>query len=177
VVVDALDQWNSRFEMHLKHLSEQGSRFKDKPIKEFNHLQRIDHRLTTAYSPWANGAVEIVINDIQKFLSSLSSKRELLSFQWLLLLPVSMICSSENHDRSGCPPLKIMTGLDVCNTLSTVLITSLTRSSLQMGEDPQESWGRLASQEVSDWSLWVFSRRLRLSWRNHRCQEILLRAW
>ena len=38
VVADALVQWYSRFGMPLMHVSDQGSHFKDKVIKEFNRI-------------------------------------------------------------------------------------------------------------------------------------------
>jgi hypothetical protein len=50
VVFDALLQWYSRFGKPLMHVSEQGSHFKDKVIKEFNRILQMKHHKTTAYS-------------------------------------------------------------------------------------------------------------------------------
>ena len=114
-VADALVQWYSRFGMPLMHVSDQGSHCKDKVIKEFNRILQINHRMTTAYSPWANGTVDKVNNDIQKLLRSLLSEWQMESSQWPLVLP--MIQSVLNHllspSRANCAPFKIMTGLDV----------------------------------------------------------------
>jgi transposase InsO family protein len=56
------------------HVSDQGSHFKDKVIKEFNRILKINHHMTTAYSPWANATVEPVNKGIQKLLGFLSSE-------------------------------------------------------------------------------------------------------
>ena len=78
--------------------------------------------MTTAYSPWANGTVEKVNNDIQKLFRSLLSEWHMESAQGSLLLPV--IQSVLNHlpspSRANCATLKIMTGLDALILLSVV---------------------------------------------------------
>jgi transposase InsO family protein len=122
MVADALVQWVSRFSMPLLHISDQGSHFKEKVIKEFNRILQINHHVTTAYSPWANGTVEKVNHDIQKLLRSLLSEWQMESSQWPLLLP--LIHSVLNHlpspSRTNCSPLKIMTGSDASSPLSVV---------------------------------------------------------
>jgi hypothetical protein len=79
--------------------------------------------VTTAYSPWANGTVEKVNNDIQKLLRSLLSEWHMESDQGTFLLPV--IQSVLNHlpspSRAKCATFKIMTGLDAFSPLSVVI--------------------------------------------------------
>jgi hypothetical protein len=95
VVDDAVVQWYSRFRVPLMHVSDQGSHFKDKVIKEFNRILQINHHMTTTFSLWGKGAVEKVKNDIQKLLRSFLSEWPMESSQWPLLLPV--IQSVLNH--------------------------------------------------------------------------------
>jgi hypothetical protein len=113
VVAAALVQCYSRFDV---------PHFKDKVIKEFNLILQINHHMTTAFSPWANGAVEKVNNDIQKLLRSLLSQWQMESSQWSLVLPE--IQSVLNHfpcqSRANCALAKIMTGLDAFSPLSVV---------------------------------------------------------
>ena len=122
MVVDALVQCYSRFGMPSMHVSEQRSHFKDKVIKEFTRVLEINHHVTTPCSPWANGTLEKVNNDIQKLLRSLSSEWQMESSQWPLLLPA--IQSVLNHlpspSRANCAPLKIMTDLDAFSPLSVI---------------------------------------------------------
>jgi hypothetical protein len=72
-------QWYLRFGMSLMHVSDQGSHVKDEFIKEFNRILQINHHMTTSYSPWANGTVEKVNNDIQKLLRFLLSEWQMKS--------------------------------------------------------------------------------------------------
>ena len=74
VLADALVDWYSWFGMPSIHVSDQGSHFRDRVSQEFNRILQIKHYMTTAYSPWANGTVEKVKEDIQKLLRSLTSK-------------------------------------------------------------------------------------------------------
>ena len=50
-VADALMDWYFRFGAPTNHVSDQGSHFKDKVIKEFNRILEVNHHLTTACSP------------------------------------------------------------------------------------------------------------------------------
>jgi hypothetical protein len=43
VVGEALVQWFLKFGMSLMHMSDQGSHFNDKIIKEFNKILQINH--------------------------------------------------------------------------------------------------------------------------------------
>jgi transposase InsO family protein len=98
VVADALMLWYSRFAMLFLHVSDLGSHFKDKSIEEFNPILQINHHMTTAYSPWANGTVEKASNGLQKLLRFFLSEWQMESSQWPLLLP--LIQSVLNHSPS-----------------------------------------------------------------------------
>jgi transposase InsO family protein len=114
MVADALVQWYSRIGMPLIHVSDHRSHFKDKVIKELNGILQINHHMTTVYSPWANGTVETVNNDIQKLLRSLLSEWQMESsegatctsfnsvcFESFAFFVSSKLCPSQDHDRPG----------------------------------------------------------------------------
>ena len=91
-------------------------------IKEFNQILQMKQHMTTACSPWADGTVGKVNNDIHKLLRSFLSEWQMESSQLPRLLPViqSVLNDLPSLSRAKRVPLKIMTGLDALSPLSVV---------------------------------------------------------
>jgi hypothetical protein len=66
LVADALVQWYSRFGMPFMHVSDQGSHFQDKVIKEFNGILQINHQW---WQPTHPGPMEQLKRSITTFRS------------------------------------------------------------------------------------------------------------
>jgi transposase InsO family protein len=58
-VADSLMDCYKRFGVPKTLVSDQGSHFVDKILKEFNRILQARHHFVTAYIPWGNGQVEI----------------------------------------------------------------------------------------------------------------------
>ncbi|ETV95907.1 hypothetical protein H310_10572 [Aphanomyces invadans] len=71
------------------------------------------HHITTAYSPWANGTVEVVNRLVLLTLKALLSEMKLRANEWHLVLP--LVQGALNHQPSdrfgGVAPVTAFTGL------------------------------------------------------------------
>lgn len=63
-------------------MSEQGSQFKNKLIRELAKEFHSRHHFTTAYSPWENGSVERVCREVRRTCTDLCSEWELAPMEW-----------------------------------------------------------------------------------------------
>lgn len=110
---DALLQWYSRFGHPSVHVSDNGTYFKNNVIKELRRLTGSNHHLTVAYSPWANGTVEVVDINILRLLRSLTSEFKLYFSEWPLLM--SLVQGVINHTTSrllnNLAPVTLFKGL------------------------------------------------------------------
>lgn len=70
----ALARWGSCFGSMKWLVTDQGSHFVNRVIKELTEELRIQHHFTTAYSPWANGTVERVCRETLRACKSLLSE-------------------------------------------------------------------------------------------------------
>jgi len=86
----------------------------DKTLKEFNRILQARHHFITAYTPWANGTVEIVCRQLQSAMRSLLSNFRMQAEDWPSLLPLvhSILSHSKSSYRGGyAPPITVMTGI------------------------------------------------------------------
>lgn len=70
----ALQDWFKRFGIVQQWVSDQGSHFKNKVIEALQKHWGAAHHFTTAYTPWANGTVEVVNIEIKKVLRTLRTE-------------------------------------------------------------------------------------------------------
>ena len=63
-VAKALTSWFSPNRVVGQWVSDQGSHFKNKTVEELQRILKTNHHFVTAYTPWANGTVERVNQDL-----------------------------------------------------------------------------------------------------------------
>ena len=126
VVVEALLNWFKRFGIVYQHVSDQGSHFKNKVMDELCSRLHIAHHFTTAYTPWANGTVEIVNRHILFLLKTLTSEFHLKWQDWPSLLPlINMVLNHHIRPRINFAPVTIFTGLKPIFPISSIFIPRL----------------------------------------------------
>jgi hypothetical protein len=115
-------QWMSDFGVPKIQVSDQGSHFKNKVIAEINRQLRSHHHFTTAYSPFANGSIEIIVKDFLNTLKKLRFETNTPAKEWPSLIP--MIQFALNHsprkDKANYAPIEIMTGGKANNDLDAI---------------------------------------------------------
>jgi hypothetical protein len=117
IVVDALVEWYSRFGHAKVHISDNGTHFKNKVIKELHRVTDTKHHFVTAYCPWANGSVEVVNDIILKLLRSLLSEYKMKPEEWPRLVPLiqGVINHTPSKRLAGLAPITVFTGLPANN--------------------------------------------------------------
>jgi hypothetical protein len=121
-VATHLLDWIADFGIPKIQVSDQGSHFKNRVITEINRKLRSHHHFTTAYSPFANGSIEIIVKDFLTTLKKLRFETNTPAKQWQSLLP--MIQFALNHsprkDKCNLSPVEIMTGIKPSNDLDAI---------------------------------------------------------
>jgi hypothetical protein len=121
-VATHLLEWIADFGIPKIQVSDQGSHFKNKVITEINKQLKSQHHFTTAYSPFANGSIEIIVKDFSTTVQKLRIETKTPIRKWLSLLP--MIQFALNHsprkDKCNLSPIEIMTGIKPSNALDAI---------------------------------------------------------
>lgn len=122
VVADALLSWHSRYGSAEIHISDQGTHFTAMVIKELQRLLNIQMKPTVAYSPWANGTVEIVNKHVLEIFRALLSEFQMEQKDWPLLVPLvqSVLNHSPSRRLSGYAPIEIFCNHKRCNPLDFI---------------------------------------------------------
>ncbi|KAG6574671.1 DNA/RNA polymerase [Phytophthora cinnamomi] len=76
-VYQSLLDWFKRFSVVRQWASDQGANFRNQVIAELQRALGAHHHFTTAYTPWANGTVEVVNREVLKAVKTLLSERRL----------------------------------------------------------------------------------------------------
>ena len=79
---EALCVWVGSFGSMKWLVSDQGSHFKNKLLKEMIDELRTQHHFTTAYSPWANGSVERICREVLRACRALIGEWRLSPRDW-----------------------------------------------------------------------------------------------
>ncbi|KAF0721832.1 hypothetical protein Ae201684P_005674 [Aphanomyces euteiches] len=98
----SLMPWFTTFGCVDTWVSDGGSHFKNEVIEKVRKMVGAHHHITTAYSPWANGTVEVVNRLILRTTRALLSEMKLHADEWPLVLP--LVQEALNHqpdDRLG----------------------------------------------------------------------------
>ena len=122
---DGLTGWIRVFTIMIISVSDQGSRFKNRVMKEIADVHKIKHHFTVAYSPWINGTVESCMKHIQAANRCLQSGLKLGPKDWPLI--TGMIQTSLNEaplarlgtkgDGTYSTPLEVMIGLKLARVM------------------------------------------------------------
>jgi hypothetical protein len=115
-------EWITEYGIPKIQVSDQGSHFKNSVIQEINRRLHSQHHFTTAYSPIANGSIEIIVKDFSTTLQKLRFETNTPTREWKSLLP--MVQFALNHtprkDKCNLAPVEIMTGIPPSNALDSI---------------------------------------------------------
>jgi RNase H-like domain found in reverse transcriptase/Integrase core domain/Reverse transcriptase (RNA-dependent DNA polymerase)/Chromo (CHRromatin Organisation MOdifier) domain len=119
---EALIQWFSNFGIAGVWVSDQGSHFKNVVLENVSHALRVKHHFTVAYSPWANGTVEVVNREILRVTRALLSELRIQKNEWPSIMPlVQSILNHSSSDRlNGIAPITAFTGLPADSPLASI---------------------------------------------------------
>ena len=113
-----LVRWASQHGLPQWLITDGASHFKNEIMKELAQLMGIEHHITLAYCPWANGSVEIVGRDLLWTLRVLTSEFRAGLDEWDLVLP--LVQMTINHRERGVlgdrSALEVMTGRKPAST-------------------------------------------------------------
>ncbi|KAE8951185.1 hypothetical protein PF011_g33033 [Phytophthora fragariae] len=87
-VYTGLMDWFKRFGVVLQWVSDQGAHFRNQVIERLQRALGAQHHFTTAYTPWANGTVEVVNRELLRAVKALLSERQLPVRDWPAVLSV-----------------------------------------------------------------------------------------
>jgi hypothetical protein len=122
-VYQGLMDWFKRSGIVLQWVSDQGAHFRNLLVERLQRAIGAQHHFTTAYTPWANGTVEVVNREVLKGVKALLSERRLHISDWPVVLPV--VQSALNvmpADRlGGQTPLPAFTALPEAHQLRNIL--------------------------------------------------------
>jgi len=108
-----LMSWFTTFGCVDTWVSDGGSHFKNEVVEKVRKMVGAHHHITTAYSPWANGTVEVVNRLVLRAVKALLSEWKLNADEWPHVLP--LVQGALNHqpaDRlGGIAPVTAFTGL------------------------------------------------------------------
>ncbi|KAE8968988.1 hypothetical protein PR001_g27632, partial [Phytophthora rubi] len=104
-------------------VSDQGAHFKNQVIARLQSALGAHHHFTLAYTPWANGTVEVVNREVLKSVKALLSERKLQATYWPRVLSVVQAAlNSMPSDRlGGATPLTAFTALPGESQLRSIL--------------------------------------------------------
>ncbi|KAJ8577220.1 hypothetical protein ON010_g1985 [Phytophthora cinnamomi] len=140
-----LIDWFKRFGVVHTWISDQGPHFTSDVIDRLRHILGAHHHFVTAYSPWANGSVEVVNRLLLSSLKAMASELKLQIKQWPTLLPlVQAALNGMPSDRLGAiAPITAFTGLPGSSQLNAILPPTFAENcSLSWIEEQQQQYLR-----------------------------------
>lgn len=122
-VYQVLISWFMRFGVARHWVSDEGDHFHNSLIELLQRALGSQHHFTTAYTPWANGSVEVVSRVVLKVMKVLLSERRLHVKEWPSVIPVFQAAlNSIPTDRlDGVSPLTVFTALPDDSQLRSIL--------------------------------------------------------
>ncbi|GMF23670.1 unnamed protein product [Phytophthora fragariaefolia] len=138
----ALIDWFKRFGVVHQWVSDQGEHVRNQIVERLQRTLGAQHHFVTAYTPWANGTVEVVNREILKCMKALLSERRLAIRDWPALLPVVQAAfNSMPADRLGGKALlATFTALPGGTQLTSILYP----------RDPEEASMHWVAQEIQE---------------------------
>uniref|UniRef100_H3H555 Reverse transcriptase n=1 Tax=Phytophthora ramorum TaxID=164328 RepID=H3H555_PHYRM len=118
-----LIDWFKRFGVVHQWVSDQGAHFRNQVVERLQRALGAHHHFTTAYTPWANGTVEVVNREVLKSVKALLSERRMHVQDWPAVLPVVQAAlNAMPADRlDGRSPLTAFTALPADSQLRSIL--------------------------------------------------------
>jgi hypothetical protein len=131
-----LMSWFARYGIVHMWVSDQGAHFRNEVMNQLRRTLGAQHHFVTAYSPWANGTVEVVNRQLLRFLRAVLVERRQRTTQWSSVLPLAQIAlNHQPADRlGGVAPVTAFLGLAPTRPLdalfSAVLAEPVTEEEL-----------------------------------------------
>ena len=120
---NAVLKWASRYGMPTWIISDGGSHFRNRAMELLCERMGIQHHVTLAYCPWANGSIEIVGRELLWTMRAMISELGFSATDWVLLLYlVQYVVNLRERDvLGGRCPIEVMTGIPPAAALDIVL--------------------------------------------------------
>ena len=108
----AIVQWAAQHGLPEWICTDGGSHFKNQCLRTLCQRMRVQHHISTAYAPWANGAVERANRELLWVLRALCSEWRMNPDDWDYLLPVVEYALNHRNlpSLAGKTPIEVMTG-------------------------------------------------------------------
>ena len=120
--VETLLKWFCTFGVVLNWISDRGTHFKNKVMRDLNRKLHGYHHFTTPYSPQSNGTVETVCKEVLRACRALLSEFRMTKKEWPLVLPLiqSILNHSVRPTLGNRAPITAFTGLPADNPLCSI---------------------------------------------------------
>ena len=115
-------EWASIFGVPDMLVTDGGTHFDNTVIQALCKRFRTKHHITTAYAPWANGAVERVNREVVKLFRVLLAETGLPKAEWPRLLPLvqSILNQQPSRIRAGLTPAQVQMGRATPRPIDTI---------------------------------------------------------
>ena len=135
-------QWGARFGLPDWIISDGGSHFKNKAMRHLTDLMGIEHHITLARCPWANGAVEIFGRQLLWTTRALLSELGYTATDWMKVRPLINLVLNyrEREVLGGRTPIEVMTGQKPRTPLNIVMYNGVT---LKDADGCEVEWKRV----------------------------------
>ncbi|CEO95676.1 hypothetical protein PBRA_009684 [Plasmodiophora brassicae] len=112
VATEALNQWIADFATPEYLVTDGGSHFTAEIMEELTRLRDVQHHITTAYCPWANGTVERANRTVLNVMRSILNEAQITTHNWPYLCPVvqHVINHTPSRRLNGYAPITVVTG-------------------------------------------------------------------
>ncbi|KAH9086029.1 hypothetical protein Ae201684P_005725 [Aphanomyces euteiches] len=116
----ALMGWFTLYGCVETWVTDGGFHFKNEVVEKIRKMVGAHHHITTAYSPWANGTVEVVNRLILRAVRALLSEMKLKTNEWphVLLLVQGALNHQPSPRLGGVAPVTAFTGLPAKTPMS-----------------------------------------------------------
>lgn len=137
-----LFDWLTTFGLPGTFVPDQAKHFMNNLLEMLASELKCHQSITTAYSPWANGSVEVVYRQVLNAMRKLCAEFRLGFDQWPRLVPIvqSILNNSSSSKLGGRAPIKVFTQLSPENPML----------SLQTQEEPVQfkSNDKIRAQQI-----------------------------
>jgi uncharacterized membrane protein YgcG len=127
VTEEAVIAWCAMFGVPSMLITDGGSHFDNTLVTAICKRFRARHHITTAYAPWANGAIERVMRELVRLYRTLLAETNIPLPEWPRLTPIvqSTINQTTSEARGGHSPAEIMLARNTPRPLDTIAIGGL----------------------------------------------------
>jgi hypothetical protein len=121
---EAVVAWAAMFGVPSILVTDGASHFDNELVKALVKRFRAAHHITTAYAPWANGAIERVMRELVHLFRVLLAEANMPREEWHVLVPVvqATLNQTQGPARAGYSPNQLVFGRETPRPLDTVAV-------------------------------------------------------